>query len=95
MGESVSTFIYLNKAGFNEKLPDLTLIMGTPEEIPPLKEKPVVLGRCAKEYRDQGIFVPGCPPHGLKITDAVCQALKIDQKVVHRAIAELQNFSAD
>ena len=95
MGESVSTFIYLNKAGFHEKLPDLTLIMGAPEEIPPLKEKPVVIGRCAKEYRDQGIFVPGCPPHGMKITDAVCQTLEIDQKVVHRAIAELHNFSAD
>ena len=95
MGETVSTFIYLNKAGFHEKLPDLTLIMGTPEEIPPLKEKPVVLGRCAKEYRDRGIFVPGCPPHGLKITDAVCQALEIDQDIVHRAIAELHSFSAD
>jgi uncharacterized protein (DUF362 family) len=95
MGESVSAFIYLNKAGFHEKLPNLALIMGTPEEIPPLKEKPVVLGRCAKEYRDQGIFVPGCPPHGLKITDAVCQALEIDQNVVHRAVAELHDFSAD
>jgi hypothetical protein len=87
--------VYLNKAGFHEKLHDLTLIMGTPEEIPPLKEKPVILGRCAKEYRDQGIFVPGCPPHGLKITDAVCQALEIDQNIVHRAIAELHSFSAD
>jgi len=95
MGESVSTFIYLNKAGFHEKLPHLTFIMGTPEEIPPLKGTPVVLGRCAKEYRDQGIFVPGCPPHGLKITDAVCQALEIDRDIVHRAIAELHSFSAD
>jgi uncharacterized protein (DUF362 family) len=95
MGESVSTFIYLNKAGFHEKLPDLTLIMGAPEEIPPIKEKPVVIGRCAKKYRHRGVFVPGCPPHGIKITDAVCQALEIDQKVVHRAIAELHNFSAD
>ena len=64
-------------------------------EIPPLKGKPVVLGRCAKQYRDQGIFVPGCPPHGLKITAAAGQALEIDQNVVHRAIAELHNFSAD
>ncbi|MFH1242267.1 MAG: DUF362 domain-containing protein [Pseudomonadota bacterium] len=95
MGESVSTFIYLNRAGFHERLPDLTLIMGTPEEIPPLKEKPVILGRCAKAYRHLGVFVPGCPPHGLKITDAVCQALEIDQDIVHRAIAELHSFSAD
>ncbi len=95
MGESVSTFIYLNRAGFHERLPDLTLIMGTPEEIPLLRDKPVILGRCAKAYRHLGVFVPGCPPHGLKITDAVCQALEIDQDIVHRAIAELHSFSAD
>ncbi len=94
MGESVSTFLYLNKAGFHDKLNDLTIIMGTPEEIPPLNEKPVVIGRCAKEYRHLGVFVPGCPPHGLKITDAVCQALKIDQNIVHRTIVELHNPSS-
>ncbi len=94
-GESVSTFIYLKKAGFQEKLPDLTLIMGTPDEIPSSRTTPVILGRCAKQYRDQGVFVPGCPPHGLKITDAVCQALEIDQDIVHRAISELHNFGAD
>ena len=93
MGESVSTFIYLNKAGFHDKLRDLTIIMGTPEEIPPLKEKPVVIGRCAEKYRHLGVFVPGCPPHGIKINDAVCQALKIDQNIVHRAIGELHSFS--
>jgi hypothetical protein len=91
MGESVSTFIYLNKAGFHDRLQDLTIIMGTPEEIPPLKGMPVVIGRCAKEHRHLGVFVPGCPPHGIKITDAVCQALKIDQNIVHRAISELHN----
>jgi uncharacterized protein (DUF362 family) len=94
MGESVSAFIYLNKAGFYDKLRGLTMIMGTPEEIPPLKEKPVVIGRCAKEYRHLGVFVPGCPPHGMKINDAVCQALGVDKKTVQRAIFELHNSSA-
>jgi uncharacterized protein (DUF362 family) len=94
MGESVSTFIYLNKAGFHDKLRDLTIIMGTPEEIPPLKEKPVVIGRCAKKYRHLGVFVPGCPPHGMKINDAVCQALEIEEDIVHRAIVELHNLGA-
>lgn len=94
MGESVSTFIYLNRAGFKDILHNLTMIMGTPEEIPPLKEKPVLVGRCAKEHRHWGVFVPGCPPHGFKITDAVCQALKIDQNIVHSAIAELHSLSS-
>jgi len=94
MGESVSTFIYLNRAGFHDKLKELTIIMGTPERIPPLGRKPVVIGRCAKGYRHLGLFVPGCPPHGMKINDAVCQALGVDQKTVQRAIFELHNSSA-
>lgn len=94
MGESLSTFIYLREAGFHERLHDLAMIMGTPEEIPRLKEKPVVIGVCAKEYRHLGVFVSGCPPHGIKITDAVCEALEIDRDIVHRAIDELHSFSA-
>ena len=93
MGESVSTFIYLNKSGFHDKLRELTIIMGTPEGIPPLRGKPVIIGRCAKEYRNLGLFVPGCPPHGMKINDAVCQALGVDKKTVQRAIFELHNSS--
>lgn len=92
MGECVSTFIYLNKAGFHDKLADLALVMGTPDETDILEENPVIIGRCAKEYRHQGIFVPGCPPHGMKITDAVCEALKIDKSIVHSAIVDLHNF---
>ncbi|NIS62041.1 MAG: DUF362 domain-containing protein, partial [Proteobacteria bacterium] len=91
MGESVSTFIYLKRAGFHDKLRDLTMIMGTPEEIHALHENTVVIGRCAKQYRHLGIFVPGCPPHGMRINDAVCQALEIDKDIVHRAIVELHH----
>ncbi len=94
MGESVSTFIYLNKAGFHDKLQELTLIMGIPEGIPPFRGKPVIIGNCAKEYRHLGLFVPGCPPHGMKINDAVCQALGIDKQTVQRAIFALHNSSA-
>ncbi len=91
MGELVSTFIYLKEAGFHDRLPDLTLIMGMPEEIPSLDETPVVVGRCAQKYRHLGVFVPGCPPHGIKITDKVCEVLKVDQEIVHRSIAELHS----
>jgi uncharacterized protein (DUF362 family) len=92
MGECVSTFIYLNKAGFEHRLSDLALIMGTPDEVITQKENPVIIGRCAKAHRTRGTFVPGCPPHGLKITDAVCEALEIDKDVVHAAIEELHDF---
>jgi uncharacterized protein (DUF362 family) len=91
MGEMVSTFIYLNRAGFGNRLADLTLILGTPDSVPSASETPVIVGRCARPYRDLGVFVPGCPPHGFEITDAACEALGIDNKVVHRAITELHN----
>jgi len=92
MGEMVSTFIYLNRAGFGDRLADLTLILGTPGEVPSVRGTPVVIGKCARAYRDLGVFVPGCPPHGIEITDGACEALSIDKETVHRAIAELHDF---
>lgn len=92
MGEMVSTFIYLKEAGFENKLADLLLIMGTPEEVGTSNRTPVIVGRCAKEFKDLGIYVPGCPPHGIKITDGACDALGIDKEHVHRAIDKLHDF---
>ncbi len=89
MGEVVSLFIYLKEAGFEDRLSDLALIMGTPEGIPPLDKTPVVIGRCARKFSNLGVYVPGCPPHGTKITNAVCEAFKIDRNVVQSAIDNL------
>jgi uncharacterized protein (DUF362 family) len=92
MGEMVSLFIYLKQAGFEGRLEDLALIMGTPENVPPLRTTPVVIGKCARDHRHLGVYVPGCPPHGMAITDAACQALGIDQETVHKAIEALHDF---
>ena len=93
MGEMVSTFIYLREAGFEHRLGDLTLILGAPGNVPPEYETPpVVIGKCAQTYRNLGVFVPGCPPHGSQITDGACEALGVDKDAVHRAIAELHDF---
>ena len=92
MGELVSTFVYLERAGFHDRLPHLTVIMGTPEKAPSLDQTPVVVGRCAREYRHLGVFIPGCPPHGKRITDGACEALNIDREIVHRSIDELHSL---
>ena len=84
MGEVVSTFVYLREAGYGDRLADLTLIMGTPVGVASLGRTPVIVGRCARAYRNLGVFVPGCPPHGMAITDGACEALDIDVDVVHR-----------
>lgn len=88
-GEMESAFLYLNKAGFADKLKELILIMGTPDEIPDLDKVPVIVGKCPSDHKHLGVWVGGCPPHGLKITDAICEALGIDKDVVHRVIEEM------
>jgi uncharacterized protein (DUF362 family) len=92
MGEMESTFLYLNRAGYSHRLQDLTLILGMPDELPPLEGTPVVIGKCARAYRDVGVYVPGCPPHGLQITDGVCEALGLDEEHVHAIIEQLHDF---
>lgn len=92
MGEMVSTFIYLKEAGYEDKLPNLSLVMGTPEEVGVSEQTPVIVGRCAKRFKEMGIFIPGCPPHGIKITEGACGALGIDKEDVRRAIDNLHNF---
>ena len=92
MGEMVSTFIYLKEAGFENRFSDLLLVMGTPDEVDASNRTPIVVGRCAKGFRDMGIFVPGCPPHGIKITEGACDALGIDKKYVQRTIEQLHDF---
>ncbi|MBN1580523.1 MAG: DUF362 domain-containing protein [Anaerolineae bacterium] len=89
MGEMESTFLYLNRAGFGHRLNELTLVLGTPDKLGPIKGTPVIVGKCPRAYRDWGVYVPGCPPHGIKIAEAVCEALDIPKEKVYQAIAAL------
>ena len=91
LGELVSTVIYLKKARFSDKLAKLTVVMGRPDSLPSLRDTPVVVGQCAREYRNVGLFVTGCPPHGIEITNGACEVLGIDKHIVHRAIKELHD----
>jgi len=93
-GEMESAFLYLNRAGFADRLKDLVLILGTPDEIPDLDSVPVIVGKCPSEHRHLGVWVGGCPPHGLRITDAICEALDIDKNEVHRVIEEMHAADA-
>jgi uncharacterized protein (DUF362 family) len=89
MGEMESTFLYLNRAGFGHCLKDLTLILGVPDELGSVDGTPVIVGKCPRAYRDLGVYVPGCPPHGIKIAEGVCEALGIAKEKVYKAIEEL------
>jgi uncharacterized protein (DUF362 family) len=91
MGEMESAFLYINKAGFGHRLKDLTLVLGMVDELPPIEGTPVVVGKCPRAFRDAGVYVPGCPPHGIKMADGICQALGLDQDTVHAAIEALHS----
>ena len=91
MGELVSLFIYLKEAGFQDRLSDLTLIAGTPEDVEGMNALPLVVGRCAKEHKERGVFVPGCPPHGIEITEGACEVLGIDKNEVRRTVDALHD----
>lgn len=90
-GELPSTLRYLCHAGVGEKLAQLTLIMGNPEEVRITREVCVVIGQCAKRYAYLGVYVPGCPPNALIITDRICEAMNINKRSVHRIIRELHS----
>ena len=89
MGELVSMLIYLDKAGYKEKLRELTLVMGTPLRVPEDTRKKVIVGKCAKNFQDEGLYVPGCPPQGGAIVYAACKALNIDKNKVQEVIKNL------
>jgi len=92
MGEAVSTLIYLRSAGFNKEMEELTLVLGSPETVPRLNAKPVIVGQCASKHKGLGVYVPGCPPHGFDITDGACEALGIDKEAVRKAVEELHKI---
>ena len=82
----------LKEAGFQDRLLNLTLIAGTPEDVEGMNALPLVIGRCAKEHKERGVFVPGCPPHGIKITEGACEVLGIDKNEVRRTVDALHDF---
>ena len=92
MGEIFSPILYLQKAGYEERLRELVIILGTPDKVPDLEVTPVVVGRCARAFRKRGVYVPGCPPHGIAIAEAACVALGLDATQVRAAIERLHDF---
>ncbi len=52
---------------------------------------PVIVGKCPMKLRHAGIYVPGCPSHGIRLADGICEALGLDKAVVHEAIAVLHS----
>lgn len=88
-GELQSPLFYIREAGYADHLDGLTVLMGRQRDPPPVTEKTIVMGRCVHAYRDHGLFVPGCPPRGWALTEALCDACEIDKDAVIAAIENI------
>ena len=88
-GELQSPLFYIREAGCTENLNGLTILMGVQDQEPPRSNKLLVMGRCTRPYQDRGIFIPGCPPRGWSLTDAICATCNIDRSKVVAAIERI------
>jgi uncharacterized protein (DUF362 family) len=88
-GELQSPLFYIREAGCAENLNGLMILMGVQDQEPSRSERMLVMGRCARPYQDRGIFIPGCPPRGWALTDAICSTCNIDRSKVIAAIERI------
>lgn len=79
IGEITNMLGLLEISGLTSQIGDLKLVVGTPDEIPEDGKK-VIIGNCSTKFKDVGIFVAGCPPHGREIALAVSKAFNLDEE---------------
>ncbi len=87
IGEISNSLGFLKLSGLT-KIGDLKLIVGTPDVIPEEGEM-VIVGICAEKFKEAGIYVPGCPPHGREIALAVSKKLNLDE---NKLLGTLKNM---
>jgi hypothetical protein len=76
--ELVSAIIYMNEAGYEKALEDLTVIIGNPGD-PKITGKLAVLGKCAKDFEHLGYYAAGCPPKEEDMIRALCEVCAADK----------------
>jgi hypothetical protein len=76
--ELVSAIIYMNEAGYEKALEDLTVIIGNPGD-PKVTAKSAVLGKCAKDFEHLGYYEAGCPPKEEDMIRALCEVCAADK----------------
>ena len=81
VAELVSAIRYLHDAGYGERMKELTIVVGAPEEAE-LSGKVVVVGECSAEYEECGPMALGCPPAEDDVLTALCEAVGADESLV-------------
>jgi len=89
LGITACTMEVLKAMGEYEKNSGISIVLGPTKELPkgvPPKNL-ILLGDCVKKYRNQGIFVQGCPPGEPHLQWAIVDRVNIDDIELERRLA--------
>ena len=72
---------YLKKAGYEQEMNGLTILVGAPEEFD-VGDKVAVIGECSADINSDWPMAPGCPPAEEDVIEALCAACDADPALV-------------
>ncbi|MEW6624666.1 MAG: DUF362 domain-containing protein [Bacillota bacterium] len=80
----LSALVHLKGKGLKDKLKDLNIILAVYKEdsIKNLTGKTLIIGVCNKDFKDKGLYVPGCPPNAVEMIEAICELYGFNTKDV-------------
>jgi uncharacterized protein (DUF362 family) len=81
VAELVSSIRYMHDAGYEERMKQITIVVGGPEEIE-VEGELVVIGGCSEAYENHGPMARGCPPAEDDVLGALCEAVGADLSLV-------------
>jgi len=79
--ELVSALSYMSKAGYDEQMKGLTVVVGKPPVVD-ISGRAVAVGDCAKGMADGVVHVAGCQPGDRDIIHGLCEACGADEGLV-------------
>jgi uncharacterized protein (DUF362 family) len=81
VAELVSAVRYLHDAGYGERMKNLTIVVGAPEDVE-IEGLVAVIGECSDAWEECGPMAAGCPPAEDDVLSAICDAIGADVSLV-------------
>lgn len=81
VAELVSAVRYMYDAGYGERMKELTIVVGAPEDVE-VEGLVAVIGECSQDYEQCGVMASGCPPAEDDVLAAICEAIGADVSLV-------------
>ncbi len=81
VAELVSAIRYLRDAGYGERLKQITIVVGGPDELS-VEGNLAVIGDCCGAYEEHGSMARGCPPAEDDVLIALCEAVGAEPSLV-------------